>query len=108
MTEGCVVLVTLPDEEVATRICRTLVEERLVACGNIIPGVRSIYRWEDEIREESEWLVMLKTSANVLSKLMRRVADLHPYEVPEILALPVASGHTKYLEWVMRSTQVGP
>jgi len=106
MTEVCVVLVTVPDGDVAARLCRTLVDERLVACGNIVPGVTSIYRWEGEIREDSEHLLILKSAAGVLAELVGRVAELHPYDVPEILALSVADGFTKYLDWVAGSTRV--
>jgi periplasmic divalent cation tolerance protein len=108
MTDGRVVWVTLPDRETAVRLCRTLVEERLAACGNIIPGVTSLYRWEGEIREDDELLVILKTQRSVLKKLLQRVAELHPYEVPEILALPVEAGHSPYLDWVGRSTLAEP
>jgi periplasmic divalent cation tolerance protein len=105
MREARVVLVTVPDGEVAARLCRALLEERLVACGNVVPGVTSIYRWEGETKEETEQLLILKTGDDVLARLLRRVAELHPYDVPEILALPVVAGHPEYLDWVGRSTE---
>ncbi len=99
-TDVRVVLVTAPDVAVAERMVRALVEEGLAACGNVVPGVRSIFRWQGEIRAESEVLVILKTTAGDAGRLTARVAALHPYDVPEVLALPVASGHEPYLAWV--------
>jgi len=99
-----VVLMTAPDREVAERIVRTLVEERLVACGNIVPGVTSIYRWQGAIACDSEVLVVLKTSADRVPTLLGRASELHPYEVPELLVLSVESGYLPYLEWVREST----
>jgi periplasmic divalent cation tolerance protein len=107
MTDGRVVLVTVPDAAVAATLCRALIEERLAACGNIVPGVTSIYRWEGEIREDSELMVVLKTREDVFPRLLERIVELHPYDVPEILALPVIAGHAEYLAWIGRSTQVG-
>ncbi len=94
------VLVTAPDAEVAGRLARTLVEERLAACANILPGLRSIYRWEGAIQEDEEVLVLLKTRAERCPALAARVKDLHPYELPEVLELPVTGGSDAYLDWV--------
>jgi periplasmic divalent cation tolerance protein len=105
MTDARVVLVTVPDPETALRLCRAAVEERLAACGSVVPGVTSLYRWEGEVKEDGEVLVILKTRAETLPKLLQRVAELHPYEVPEILALRVEAGHSPYLDWLRRSTQ---
>ena len=91
---------TAPDAEVAERLARTLVDERLAACANIVPGVVSVYRWEGEVQRDSEVLVILKTSAEVLDDLESRAVELHPYDVPEVLALPVRGGHEPYLDWV--------
>jgi len=100
-----VALTTAPSAEVAEGIGRTLVEERLAACANVVPGVTSIFRWDGATRRESEVLVILKTTAGDVGALERRVVELHPYEVPEVLAFPAESGHGPYLEWVR--TEVG-
>lgn len=99
-----VVLVTSPDHRTAERICRTLVEERLAACANIVPGVTSVYRWEGKVCRDPEVLVLLKTRRSRFPALARRVRELHPYSVPEILALPVALSSSAYLAWVTTST----
>ena len=101
----CVILVTAPDEAVAERITRTLVEERLAACGNIVPRIRSIYRWDDAVQQDDEVLVILKTERARVELLRERVVALHPYDVPEVLVLPILGGHAPYLEWVARSTR---
>ncbi len=95
-----VVLVTHPDAAGAAALVTALVEERLAACGNIVPGVDSIYRWQGALERARECLVILKTTAAAVDRLMKRIPELHPYEVPEILALPVTAGHAGYLEWV--------
>jgi periplasmic divalent cation tolerance protein len=95
-----VVLVTAPDAEAAARLARTLVEERLVACANLVPGVRSIYRWQGAVQEEGEVLLVLKTRAESCAALAARVRDLHPYQLPELLELPATGGSEAYLSWV--------
>lgn len=100
MTDLLVVHVTAPDIDVATRIARALVEEELAACCNVIPGVRAIYRWEGAIHEDAELLLVIKTRAEQLDALTRRVLELHPYALPEIIALPIVAGHAPYLAWV--------
>jgi periplasmic divalent cation tolerance protein len=95
-----VVLVTAPDVETAARIGRTLVEERLAACVNVVPGLRSIYRWEGRVEDEAEVLMLVKTEAARCRALAARVKDLHPYDVPEVLELPAAGGSAAYIEWV--------
>ena len=98
-----VVLVTTPDAEVAEGLVRALVEEGVVACGNILPGITSIYRWRGEVERATEALVVFKTTAAGAARLERRVPELHPYEVPEVLVLPVDSGHGPYLEWISKN-----
>ena len=105
MTKVRVVLITVPDRERAVGLCRTLVGERLAACGNILSGVTSIYRWEGEIREDPEVVVLLKVHQDTVMALTERIAELHPHEVPEILALPVEAGFRPYLEWVTTETK---
>ncbi len=98
-----VVWVTAPDVETATRIARTLVEERWIACANLVPGVRSIYRWQGRVEDEAEVLLVMKTSADRCEALAARVKELHPYELPEVIALPVVGGSGAYLDWVVEA-----
>jgi periplasmic divalent cation tolerance protein len=100
-----VVLVTAPSQEIAERLTTTVVEERLAACGNIVPGITSIYRWADAVQRDDEVLVIFKTVRSAAPKLMARIADLHPYEVPESLVLPVQAGLAPYLAWVAASVE---
>lgn len=95
-----VVFVTVGDRDEGRILARRLVQERLVACGNVIPGLTSVYRWDDKIQEETEALVMLKTTEDLVDALRERVLELHPYDVPEFLSLPVLEGHDPYLRWV--------
>jgi periplasmic divalent cation tolerance protein len=97
------VLTTAPDAAVAERIVQTLVEERLVACGNIVPGVVSIYRWEGQVERAGEVLVVLKTTPARTDAVLARVPALHPYDVPEALVVPVHGGHPPYVRWVVSS-----
>jgi len=94
------VLMTAPDIEVAERLGRAAVDERLAACANILPGVTSIYRWEGAVQRDAEVLVLFKTTAEGVDALRKRVVELHPYDVPELIALPVLGGHGPYLDWV--------
>ncbi len=99
-----VVLITAPSEEVAHRIARTLVEERLAACVNLVPGLTSVYRWQGEVVEDKEVLLIVKTTTFAFPRLKERVLALHPYTVPEIVALPIAEGHVAYLAWLRENT----
>jgi periplasmic divalent cation tolerance protein len=85
-------------------LARAATEARLAACGNVIPGLTSVYRWEGRIEEDNEVLILFKTTERLVPALREKVVELHPYEVPEFLSLPIASGHLPYLEWVMRET----
>ena len=96
---------TAPDADVAGRIASTLVDERLVACANILPGLRSIYRWEGRRCDEAEVLCLMKTRLDLFPALRARIVALHPYQVPEIVALPLAAGSAPYLDWVGQSTK---
>lgn len=100
-----VVLVTAPSAAVAERIVHALVDEQLAACGNIVDGLTSIYRWDGAVQRETEVLIVLKTTQGVLARLIERVSALHPYDVPEVLALPVAAGLESYMGWVVASVQ---
>lgn len=95
-----VVLVTLPDEAAAEELVGRLVHERVVACGNIVPGLTSIYWWQGQVQRAREVLVIFKTTPAGAERLIRRVPELHPYDVPEVLVLPVEAGHAPYLDWV--------
>lgn len=102
-TDGRVVLVTTPDVRGAEELVRQLVEEGVVACGSIVAGVTSIYRWQGEVERAAEALVVFKTTAAGAARLVERVPRLHPYEVPEVLVLPVEAGHRPYLDWIAES-----
>ncbi|MDE2719855.1 divalent-cation tolerance protein CutA [Candidatus Palauibacter polyketidifaciens] len=93
-------LVTGPDREQLVRIGRVLVDERLIACLNVVDRVTSVYRWEGEVCEEAEALGILKTTASRSDAVERRIRELHPYAVPEVLFIPVAAGSPPYMEWV--------
>ena len=95
-----VAFITAPDLETATRVARALVEERLVACVNLVPGVRSIYRWEGAVEEDAEVLLVVKTRADRTGDLVDRVVELHPYDLPEVVMLPAVGGNSGYLDWV--------
>jgi periplasmic divalent cation tolerance protein len=101
-----VVLMTVPDVETGLRIGRRLVEERLTACANVLPGLHSVYRWKDEVEEAGEALVVLKTVAGRVEALTERAAALHPYDVPEVLALPVLEGLQPYMDWVREGSMI--
>lgn len=100
-----VVLSTLPNPEKAAEIARILVEERLVACVNLVPQIRSIYRWQGALCDEAETLAIMKTTRARYDALAARLRELHPYEVAEILALPVGDGNAAYLAWISESTR---
>ena len=97
------VLCTFPDEAVARAAAGLLVEERLVACVNILPGVQSVYRWEGAVESSVEALTILKTTAQGWAGLEERLREIHPYQVPEIVAVPAGAVSAAYLEWVQRS-----
>lgn len=96
-----VVLITAPDAEKGADLARALVDERLAACVNVVPGVRSFYRWEGRVQEDAEVLLLVKTRADRGPALAARVRDLHPYELPEVLELSASGGSRAYLEWVV-------
>ncbi len=100
-----IVAITAPGEEEGVRLGRLLVEERLAACVNVFAGVRSIYRWKGELCEEGEVLLWVKTRTELLPKLQERVRQLHPYEVPEVIAMDISHGLPEYLSWVAEETE---
>jgi periplasmic divalent cation tolerance protein len=94
------VYVTAPSPEEAARIGRAVVEERLAACANVLDGMHSIYRWRGRLEEAKEVVLILKTRAERLPELTARVKALHSYEVPCVVALPIAGGNAAYLDWI--------
>ena len=103
--EAIVVLVTAGSIEEAQRIARALVEERLAACVNLVPGIRSIYRWQGTIADDGEVLLVAKTRRDSFAPLERRVRELHSYDVPEVLALVVTDGSAAYLGWLAEAVK---
>jgi periplasmic divalent cation tolerance protein len=103
VTDARVVLCTAP-AEVANSIAHALLDSRVIACSNVLPGVESHYRWKGKIETDSESLLILKTTAANVEQLFKELKALHPYEVPEMLALPVAAGSKPYLEWLNSET----
>lgn len=105
--ELALVLTTAPDAETAAALARALVEERLIACGNLLPGLRSVFRWQGAVQEEAEVLLLMKTARPNVERVFRRVAELHPYEVPELVMLSADAVSDAYCRWVRReSTEV--
>jgi len=102
--EPRLLLSTFPSPEKAAEIARLLVDERLCACVNLVPGVRSVYRWEGAVTEDTETLALIKTTASRYDALARRLVALHPYDVPELIALPLVGGHAPYLAWLLASS----
>ena len=105
-TDALVVMTTVANADEAAKLVRELLERRLVACGTILPGVRSLYRWDARIADESEVVVLLKTHAARIEALEVAFGELHPYKLPELLAIPVAAGLPKYLDWIAGETAV--
>jgi periplasmic divalent cation tolerance protein len=103
LSETVVVFVTAPSADEAARIARTLVEEKLAACGNVIPAIRSIYRWQGSIHDDQEALLVLKAPRKRLTELADRVAQIHPYELPEVVGVPIEGGSEKYVDWIIQS-----
>ena len=99
-TEVVVVLTTVASEDAGAALVGALLDRRLVACGTLLPGARSLYRWEGRVADQRETVLLLKTVRGRLPELEAAFADLHPYRVPELLALPVAAGLAPYLGWV--------
>ena len=103
-TDALVVLTTVASEEEGVTFVRALLERRLVACGTLLPAARSLYRWQDKTADEREVVIMLKTRSARIDALRAAFEELHPYSVPELLALPVEAGTEKYLQWINGET----
>jgi periplasmic divalent cation tolerance protein len=100
VTGPVVVLTALGAPQDAERIARLLVEERLAACVNVVPGVVSLYRWKGSVEQEPELLLVIKTLAERVDALKARLVQLHPYELPEVVVIPIGGGHAPYLAWI--------
>jgi len=105
MSDVLAVLVTVPSPAIAARIGTALVKEGLAACVNVVPGVRSIYAWQGKVCDDRELMLVIKTTRRRYAELERRVKALHPYRVPEVIALPVRLGSAAYLRWVRQSAR---
>ncbi len=105
-TDALVVLTTVATTDEALALVRALLDRRLIACGTLLPGARSLYRWKDQIADETEVVVLLKTRGARVDALTAAFGELHPYKVPELLALPVTAGADKYLGWIDKETSL--
>jgi periplasmic divalent cation tolerance protein len=105
-SDAIVVLTTVANDDEAVTLVRALLDRRLIACGTLLPGARSLYRWQGKIANESEVLLVLKTRSARMESLQQAFRELHPYKVPELLALSVDSGLEKYLEWINAETSL--
>ena len=103
MSERLVALSTVASPEDAERIARAVVERRLAACVNVLPGVVSLYRWKGVVEREEERLLVMKTTSERFEALRQAIVELHPYEVPEVIAVPITAGHEPYLAWLDES-----
>lgn len=103
-SELVLALSTAPDGEHAARMARALVEERLIACANLVPGLTSIYRWQGAVQSEPEVLLLMKTRRALVPRLMERIPQLHPYQVPELVVTEVTDGLEPYCRWVLDET----
>lgn len=105
--DAILILSTVPDEDKGLEIARALVGEKLAACVTVLPRATSVYRWEGKIAEDGEYVLLIKTRAGRFAELEARLKSLHPYKVPEIIALPVVNGSPAYLNWISTETS-GP
>jgi periplasmic divalent cation tolerance protein len=103
MTDKRIVLSTASSEEEARKIALYLVEQRLAACVNIVPGIESIYRWKENVESSQEWLLLIKTSAESFPQVRDAIRELHSYELPECVALSIEEGSPEYLQWLAYS-----
>ncbi|MGR8948264.1 MAG: divalent-cation tolerance protein CutA [Gammaproteobacteria bacterium] len=98
--DSLIVLCSCPNHESAEQIASALVEQRLAACVNIIPGVQSVYRWEGNIAKDEELLLVVKTAVDSYDDLQASIVDMHPYELPEVIAVSIERGLSGYLQWI--------
>ena len=107
MTGRIVVLCTVGSVDDAERIARAMVERGFAACVNVVPGVTSFYRWKGEVARDAEWLMVMKTTAARFEALREALVEMHPYDVPEVVELPIERGHAPYLEWIDAGVSAG-
>ncbi len=107
MSKEVVIFITAGSQAEAEKIARRLVEEKFAACVNIIPGAVSVFRWEGKVNQENEVLLIVKSVAELLEKVVDRVKQLHSYQVPEVIALPIIGGAPDYLKWLREESSVG-
>lgn len=100
-----VTLCTCPSEAVAEQLAAAAVEAGAAACVNIVPGITSVYRWQDRVEKDQEWLLVIKTTTDAYAILEETISRLHPYELPEVIAVPIAKGLPGYLTWIDNETQ---
>ncbi len=100
MTNARIVITTVGDKDAADRLAKQLVERRLAACVNIVGPIRSVYRWRDQVQDEAEFLLLIKTTAECAAHMRSAIKSLHPYELPECIALAIAEGSDEYLAWI--------
>lgn len=105
MSEHQLVFCTVPDRETGLQLARTLVDEQLAACVNLLPDVASVYRWQNAVQESAECLLLIKTRAVLFAALRDRIVALHPYELPEVISVPVNAGLPAYLNWIDENTR---
>jgi len=105
MTKHIMIFCTVPDEVTADKIATVLVENQLAACCSIVPQIRSIYRWQDKVEAQDEYLVIIKSSDENYKQIEQTILKNHPYDIPEILAVKVEKGEDKYLNWINQSTR---
>ncbi len=105
MTDTKLVLTAAGSKEEARKIARTLVERRLAACINILPQVESIYRWEGEIEDAQEWLLLIKTTGAAFERVRDAIRELHSYDVPECICISIENGSPEYLQWIGDSVE---
>jgi periplasmic divalent cation tolerance protein len=104
MTNARIILTTAGSQQEAAKIAHALVERRLAACVNIVPRVESVYRWQGKVETAQEWLLVIKTQAELFERVRDAVQELHSYDLPECIMLKVAAGSHEYLDWIAKST----
>lgn len=105
MTKFCTVMSTCPDKPTARKIAEKLVNEKLAACVNVVPGIESVYRWQDEVQIDNEYLLIIKTTEVLIDKAYNEVVSLHPYDVPEWVVQEIITGSKPYLDWIRSNTE---
>lgn len=106
-TDAVVVMTTVASEGEAVSLIRALLDQRLIACGTLLQGARSFYRWEGKVADEQEIVLLLKTRSASVARLEKAFEELHPYKLPELLVLPVTAGLARYLDWISDETSLG-